>query len=420
MNLIDYREAVKVELSDTTDFFSEEEIDRGVMKCISLMSRFIPKKTMVETTWRKDVNDETLTIASSTGTLAKKPVKYNSETVKDGSGNEKTRDTDYTINYLTGKIDEVGSNLPDGDYTVDYELDPIMLDISTLLPDYIRIERLEYPAGDVPANYPPFDVMQDLIILRAGKEDVKFVDRRHIRIVYWGKWTAPTTSADGDYPSHLSNVIVIGAAGQCLIFKAEKYVQSAVNALSELTPPDDYTITKPEAPTAPDAPTLDFSDAESALSEVAGTLVTALGYLSDGEPLINASTYGDRVGETYGAYGDVAARIAANYINQAIAYIREQEDALTKYANEVSSYGNEINAYRVERDIEVAEVNNFTAQVNKYTAEVTEQEMKVRSYLEIAGRYLASGQAKINEFLTAIGVKQELQPVIVSSRQPAY
>ena len=45
-------------------------------------------------------------------------------------------------------------------------------------------------------------------------------------------------------------------------------------------------------------------------------------------------------------------------------------------------------------------------------------QVKASKFLEIAGRYLASGQSKINEFLVMLGVKVELQPVMVSSRQP--
>jgi hypothetical protein len=234
----------------------------------------------------------------------------------------------------------------------------------------------------------------------------------------------------------------------------------------------------PSAPTPPTAPTLSFTDVRKFLDKVddgvsSGALVTALGYLTTGEPKINTVSAGDRVGETYGEYGDVAARVAADYVTQALAYMREQEDALTKYASEVSSFGQEVNQYASEvsglinkfvgetnaealgtnnveanvakyqaeiaddrRKIEkfAAEINNYQIEVSEYDAEVAaynanvstiiqraaQEANQVTNYLNIGGRYLASGQAKINEFLTMLGVKPELQPVMVSSNQPSW
>ncbi|MBT9151346.1 MAG: hypothetical protein DDT40_01539 [candidate division WS2 bacterium] len=567
-------QSIRQELSDPggiSPIWTDDELIRGITKCVSLMSRHIPKKTMVETTIVTDITAESLTIVNDRGTAANKPIKYNSEIIRNIAGVIRIRDTDYTINYLTGAVTEKGVGLPDGVYTITYTLDKQMLNLSTLLPDYIRIERVEYPVGDTPATYPPYDVFEGFIVLRGNN---LLNENKHLRIVYLGKWTPPTSSLAGDYPSHLNDVLIIGAAGQALIFKAEKYVQLAINALSILTPPVTYSVVKPIAPvgysiirptapavypvvkptapagflittpvapavypvvkpTAPNIPaiapptvppryTLTFVEAIRVLNKVdnlavspTGALITALSYLTTGAGLINVATVGERVGETYGGYGDVAARVAANYIAQATAYIIEQREQLQRYASEVTAYGNEVtayanringivgeyraamdieavgvdnynaqvnryrtdvdiqaagisnyntrvneyraamdieavgvnnfaaqvdryradmdieavgvnnynarvNEYRAAMDIEVAGVNNFAAQVNRYTAQTAEQEMKVRNYLDIAGRYLASGQAKINEFLLALGVKAELQPVMVSSKQPGY
>lgn len=155
---------IRIELRDTDpDSYIHEPDDlvRAIAKSVSLMSRLSPKIGMVETTIVLSITSETLTISSNTGTLAYKPIKSGSLTIPN-----KTLDTHYRINYLTGVVTEIGSGLPDADYTVSYELDPQMLDISSLLPDYIKIERMEYPVGDTPAAYPPFDVFQDLIVLR--------------------------------------------------------------------------------------------------------------------------------------------------------------------------------------------------------------------------------------------------------------
>jgi len=101
-----------------------------------------------------------------------------------------------------------------------------------------------------------------------------------------------------------------------------------------------------------------------------------------------------------------------------VARLRQIEEDLALYASKVTAFGSEVNTYanqvsglisKYREDInnEVAGVNNFGAQVTKYQTQITEQEMKARNFLDIAGRYLASGQAKINEFLVMLGLKPE-------------
>ena len=100
--------------------------------------------------------------------------------------------------------------------------------------------------------------------------------------------------------------------------------------------------------------------------------------------------------------------------------MKEVEDILAKYSAEVTSFGSDVNSYANEAsatvsryrgaiEAEGAGISNYTAQIQKYLAQTGEQEMKARNFLEIAGRYLASGQSKINEFLSSMGVKIEFQ-----------
>lgn len=280
------------------------------------------------------------------------------------------------------------------------------LNISSFLPDFIRIERIEYPKGNIPITYPPFELIGSTLFLKG--ENV-FTKDKKLRIIYFKRWTAPTADTAGDYPSHLDNAVIIGSAGQALIFKAEKYVQEAAKVLVELEAPN-----LPAPPTAPTAPTLSFTNVEYALTKVAsgtpetGVVKEAKDDLASGREVINAATRGEAVATGYGNYAGVEGTLAGAYITQASTYLREEEAKLTKYASEVTSYGSEVNKY----------ANTISGLVSKYTAQASEQEVKAGRFLEIAGRYLASGQSKINEFLVMLGVKVELQPVMVSSRQP--
>jgi len=363
--------ALRIELQDRdTDslFHSKDDLARAIDKSVALMSRLIPKRTMVETSIGGAITGETLTISSNTGTLAYKPVKVDSLSIEG-----KTLHTDYTVNYLTGVVTEVGSGLPDTDYTVSYELDPRIINLSSLVPDYIKIERVEYPAGQDPPTNPTFDLIGDYLLVRGNK--VTLAEDKQLRVIYLAEWTPPDDNGEGDFPNHLNNAVVIGSAGQALIFKAEKYVKEAVDVLTTITPP-----------TAPTAPTLSFTDVGTALIAVGTRITAGAGYLTTGTDKINAATRGHEVGKTYGAYGDIEGNLAGAYVSQAIAYLREEEAKLTKYASEVTVFGSE---------------------TNLHTAQVNDQGMKARNFLDIASRYLASGQAKIQEMLIMLGTKIE-------------
>ena len=555
---------IRIEIADREqEIWESDEIIRAIEKCVSLMSRFIPRRAIVEDTIIRSITGETLTIASSTGTLAYKPISVGSVSITG-----KTLDTDYRIDYLTGVVTEIGSKLPDGDYTVSYILDSYMIDISTLLPDYIKVERVEYPVGETPLSLITFDIFGDILVLRQGGTALS--DDNHIRLVYLCKWTPPTSEDDGNYPSHLDDVIAIGSAGQALIFKAEDYVNSSVltvdnivtllsglssinlslpsltaptppsftfpdppssptlsdvtaptaPTLDSVTVPEDYSFNKPSAPSlpsapsAPSAPTLSFTDAESAMDAVADEITAAKGKLSSGETYINTGTRGENVAANYGDYGDVVMAGAGHRVNEALARLRQIDEELSKYASQVTSYGSAVNAYaneisgiigkyREQINAEISGVNDFSARINKYQQQLANQALKVdkygravtgyeaaiaeenmkiakyaqdinkyqaelqeldldlrlylgkvssyqtdvsnsqrvieayaaqvneviahatqlnsqvSNYLNIAGRYLASGQAKINEMLVALGIKPEFASQKASSEQRA-
>lgn len=413
--------ALRIELQDTTPasyIWDEDDLIRAIKKSVSLMSRLLPQRAIVETTLVRTITDEALTITDNTGTLTYKPIKVGSVDITD-----KTLDTDYRVNYLTGVITEIGSNLTDSppNYTVSYVLDPHMLDISSLLPDYIKIERYEYPAGDAPPTLITGDVFGDFVVFRG---DITLSEDRHLRIIYLGRWTPPTPSAEGSYPVHLDSAVVIGSAGQALIFKAEYYVQEAASALSDLTAPTLHVFTNPSAPnlpsapTAPDAPSLSFSDTETALGAVASEITAAKAHHTTGAALINVGTRGEDCGKIYGEYAAALVRAAEARATEAVMRARIQEDAVALYASEVASYGSDVNQYanevsgtigkyreQIQGEGTAVAANN--AMIAKFVAQANEQEMKARKFLEIAGRYLASGQAKINEFLVSLGLKAE-------------
>lgn len=372
--------------------------------------------------------------------LANKGIKWNSETVTSSpAGTTYVRDTDYRINYLTGGIRYIngGSMAAGGTYLVTYKLDSHILDMGSLLPKeaYIKLERVEYPVGDDPPTFPTFDPLgEDLLLVKS--KDTPLTGGYHIRVHYLKPWTAPGSDSNGDYPEHLNNAIIIGAVGQVLIFKAETYVQSAIDALSALTAPTLHVFTNPTPPTLPTAPTAtslpgtppDFTAASAALTAISTEITAAKAHHTAGIVLINVPTGGERVASTYGEYANALVQASAVRVNEAIATLRAEEGIVSYYANQVAAYGSEVNSYANEMSGTVgkyreqiggegAGVASNNAMIAKFIAQANEQEMKARNFLEIAGRYLASGQSKINEFLAMLGVKPELIQSKSSSEQ---
>ncbi len=460
MTLTEMIADLRTELSDAGTFWSTAEFTRAVIKSVALMSRFIPKRAIIETTLTRAITGETLTIATNTGTLANKPVREGTLNIPN-----KTLDTDYTVNYITGVVTEKGSGLPDTTYTVSYELDPLMLDISSLLPEenYIKIERVESPVGNDPPTYLTFDVYGEIILIRG--RGVVLTEDNHVRLIYLKPWTAPATSTDGDYPEHLDNAVIIGSAGQALIFKAEKYVQQSITELELVNAAADSMATPlADINTALDKVATHVTEAGTALDKVptyletndttdnakdvlanitdniadlrtaietaldlsstyltnATTPPSAHDYLVDGDDFINTINDGERVAEKYAEYARTSIQIYQGLVGEAAlrlenlrSHIEEASGWMRMGDTFIAEAGQRLgqsSAFIGEAIQRVNEVNAWAVQADRYA-------VTSREYLNIAGRYLASGQAKINEMLIMLGLKPEFDTYKSSSGQ---
>ncbi len=437
-----FRSNIRVALADTSEtFWTSTELDRGTERAERLLSRLIPKKNIVETTITVAVTGETLTIASNTGTIANLPVKYSSETITNPDGTTvEVRDTDYTINYMTGVVTEIGALLADGAYTIAYSVDPKRLDTSTLVTDPVKITRIEYPIGNQPPTYlGSYDVIEDYIILHG---DTILTAGRHLRIYYDSQWRLATQTVEGEYPSHLDEAIVLGSTGYALLTKAEKYVQQSITELELVnaaadsmgTPLADintaldkvatYLETNETTGSADDANSrailelvkdniADLRTAiETALDEAANLLVhastdpSAKYYLTQGDATIPTLNVADNVPENYANY----ARTSIQIYNSLVAEANIRLSNLRSIIEEAAGWTELGDTFIKEATQRIAEANAWAVQADRYRA--TSQE-----YLNIAGRYLASGQSKINEFYALLGVKPELQHTQSSASQ---
>lgn len=472
-NLSEFGNAIRAELYCDDTVHAPTQMDRAIAKTEALLGRLIPKKNIVETTITIDRAAETFAIGSSAGVTAYKPIKYDSETITSKPvGTTYTRGTHYTINYMTGVITEI-TGMDDTDYLITYKQDEQRLDVSSLIAaNAIKITRIEYPVGEQPPAYlGSFDIIEDFLILH--KDDLLTEDK-HLRIYYDSLWTAATASTDGEYPTHLDDAIIVGAAGQCLIFKAEEYVIAAVTELELVNAAADSMATplsriNEKLSLVAALVTAETGSAGAALAKVAQYLETnvdgngggvdnaqvilaritdeattlrtridsllsksndyifgdtepsALKYLESGDAKIATLNVSDRVAEKYADYarttiqlftGLVAESIVRldnlrTYIEEAQAWMRMGDTFLAESAQRLG----QANTLIAEAAQRIGEVNAWAVQADRYT-------VTSRQYMDIAGRYLASGRSKINEFYAMLGFRPEIQHTRAAAGQP--
>jgi hypothetical protein len=240
--------------------------------------------------------------------------------------------------------------------------------------------------------------------------------------------------------------------------------------------PTEYTFAKPtkSAVTAitavPTVPTPDFTAVNTAL----GLIDTWVGYgktsLETGDDFINAATRGADVGSVWGKYADTYINGAVLFSQKGQALLKGLEVALSEWQLEVASYQSYINGYtaniaatvnnfqtevaaenagaavseaaialyKTKMDAQGLVLQNFLADVQQYQTQLNKYQLDIQSYaaqintltsyaqllaptvtsyLDISGRYLASGQAKINEFAAMLGVKLEFYTQRSASEQ---
>lgn len=362
--------------------------------------------------------------------LANKPIKYDSETVTSSpAGTTYVRDTDYTIDYIKGGIKFIngGSMAAGTAYLVDYSRDTRVIDMTALVPkeDYLKVERVEYPVGSEPPAFVVPEIHGDFIYLKGAGTSLSEND--HVRIIYTKPWKAPGTNSEGDYPEHLDDVVIIGACGQALLIKAEKYVQQAITEIaltnaaadSMATPLADinsaldkvatYLETNGTTDNAKDVLaniTDDIANLRTAIEsavDLSSTYLTnattppsAHDYLIDGDDKIITINDAERVAENYLGYAQGAIAV----YNALLAEASIRLSNLRSYIEEASGWVEIGNTFVAEAAQRINEVMAWAQQADRYVATSNQ-------YLIIAGRYLASGQSKINEFLIALGVRAE-------------
>ena len=331
MNLVSMQSALRIDLAD--DNWDAFELSRGVIKAVADLTRFLPDEKIAEYTLICEVTAEPWTSADAHGTykaLANKPIKYESETVQSSDlATTYTRDTDYYMDYSNGEITTIdgGSMAVTTAYKIGYTKCREAVDISALT-DIVRVQRVEYPMStDAEFEFITYAVWGTVLYIAPAQ----YTANKHIVVYYEAECVAPTSLANGSYPGYLDEVILKGAAAYALMSRGVAAAHAAKSIADNAN-----TVTG----------TLDKTDAETALGNVAGRIIAATTAL--GKVTSEASAIGTALGgiATYLAGADAALSNVTTPVGDAGAALDkvatcadEAKVALNKVATEVEKAG---------------------------------------------------------------------------------
>lgn len=216
--------------------WTPDDIYRAVSRAYSDLSRFLPRELYYEQRLEFTVTNEDFTTSAAHGTyttLANKPIRYESEVVKNTAGTVTyARNTDYVVDYMNGKITTLtGSTMVVlTAYHISYTKSKIAVDLSSLSP--MRIGAVEYPAHSIPKLTVSTELFGDILTVQCDDATQSEMSlNKHILIQYFAAHTVPTLLAAGTAPSFLDDTVNQAAEAYCLFMKANRNEHEAYSDL---------------------------------------------------------------------------------------------------------------------------------------------------------------------------------------------
>lgn len=313
MRLAETRAALRRNLAGARGIWDDEVLDGGVARAADDLDRLIPNEVIADFTLDFAVSEEVW--ASGTlgdeVTLANKRIKPKSEAVKNSDGSVTyERDTDYTMDYVSGTITTItaaagGSIVGSSNNQIDYTILEVYVDISSLT-DLIRIFRVEYPGGQVPANFQTYYTWGNLLALSSsGRESQqRLASGEHLWVYYHAKHTTPDKDTDATWLPQLNEVILKGAQAYCLVTKAMELrhsvrtrhtsVATALGELAAIATLIDTALTDTRDQAS--SSVADMSSIDAHISTMVATLASAGTFLSSASSaVVDAQAQGELV-----------------------------------------------------------------------------------------------------------------------------
>ena len=163
--------------------------------------------------------------------LANRHIKYASETASTG-----VRNTDFYMDYANGRIKAISGGLlaTFTAYTISYTKSQLDIDLSTL-PDFIRVDQVEYPVGDIPQTHVSQDIWGKMLTITSlGEQESQgsLQEDKQVRVKYSAVHIPPTDYAPGSVPEFLENTILMAAGAYALFIYSLKQEHQAVTSLT--------------------------------------------------------------------------------------------------------------------------------------------------------------------------------------------
>ena len=346
-----------------------------------------------------------------------------------------TRDTDYEMDYTQGRVcvKSGGSAVAGTSYTLaKYTKRRIDIDISSIRGALIRIDKIEYPVGNVPQTFARFDEPWGDTVTFIGDAESQYemADAQHCAVYYYAQHAPPNAQSSGSYPEFLETSIDLAASAYALFMKALQYEHQAVTDLAsvrtELGLTTDIHTAIATALTAvkkyldnnsnADAVGL-LQDITDTVSELRTKVVTAwnaaateLGlvgtnsldkattgaeaYLDTGDGLINQlNDGGPNVPEKYSDYSKTRNAIGQTRIMKAQTYLKEAESRLS----DIVMYVQQSTGHKAVSEVFVLEAQARLTEMEGFLAEAQQYENTATITLQLADRWKAEGIERRNE-----------------------
>ena len=314
------------------------------------------------------------------------------------------RDTAYEMDYSGGRISmkSGGTLVVATAYTITYTKSRIDVDISSLQDDLIRIDRVEYPVGEVHQNFSNKDVWGNILtIIGDANTQIEMSDAEHVMIRYYAQQSAPNDQSPGSYPEFLDSTVQLVASAYALFIKALQYEHAAVTsitavgtALTNVTKylnnnsqedaaemlkniTDDVAELRTKIRVAADAMATDLAAVITV--DLDQATVGASGLLETGDDTIDQLNDGENVPALFAEYSRTRTQIAGARLQTAAILAQEVAGRL----NDASLYLGQSAGYA-----KIAE--DFLAQSNQYQTEAN-------SNLLLADRWRTEAIERRNE-----------------------
>jgi len=256
--------------------------------------------------------------------LAHSPIKWQSESATNNNDSDAAvvRNTDFYIDYANGRVKAIYDATSPGidaedTCTFAYKKSQIGIDISNL-PDLIRVQRVEYPIGQIPQCFVQGDTFGKYYVVTGmgeSEEQRQMAEDQQYRIYYDAKHQVAGEYSPGTEPSFLTDTVLMAAAAYALYIYALKQEHQAAT---------------------------DIASARTALGNATGTH-SALGllltdmkkYLDDNEGEDAAGMMSDITGDAENLRTAIieAANQVNTYLDSVATELTDASDVRKKYIN---------------------------------------------------------------------------------------